>query len=184
MAELSLTGWLDPASKYFAETAGIPVADYSSGVGGEGIGTGLEIVADFFTKDWFNKLIQFGAGGIASLYAIWGSGVSPRLRKELLAVGTHELLRITKIIPEEAAKMQASVFASARAAQRGDWSSFLATILKTPAEMGFPTPPPAPSPGYTPPEVAPPPTPEAGPTPSGIASDHVAVPARIGGALA
>jgi hypothetical protein len=188
MPELSLTGWLDPAVKYFADTAGIPVDDYSSRVGGEGIGSALELVADFFTKGWFNKLIQFGAGAISAAYATWGSGVPKRLRDELLTIGWHELFRIIEITPAEASALQASVFSSTRAAQKGDWSSFLATILKTPAEMGLPTAPPPtpiPAPAQAPipsPPVAPTP-PEAAPT-SGIASDHVTPPARVGGALA
>ena len=80
--ELSLTAWLDPAMKYFAEQAKIPVDQYSSQVGGEGIGVTMEVIADFFTKGWLNKEIQTGAGLLASGYAIWGKDVPPRLRRE------------------------------------------------------------------------------------------------------
>jgi len=147
--ELNITGLLDPFLDYFAKQAGIPTPDYSSQVGGEGIGVGLELLADFFTKGWFNKLIQFGAGAIAGGYAVWGRDVPLRLRKELIALGMHELLRIAKLTPEDVRALQESVVQSAMAAKAGDLVGFLASILKSPSEMGLPVarmpvPPPAP----------------------------------------
>ena len=133
--EVSITGWLDPALDYFAKQSGIPVDQYSSQVGGEGIGTALEMVADFFTKGWLNKGVQFTAGLIANSYAIWGKDVPIRLRRELLALGHHELLRIANPKPSDIIEMRQSIESFIRAAQRGDWNTALASILRTPKEI-------------------------------------------------
>jgi len=133
--EVSLTGWLDPALEYFARQAGIPVDQYSSQVGGEGIGTALEVIADIFTKGWLNKIIQFTAGAIASGYAIWGKDVPVRLRRELLAIGTHELLRIVDPKPSDIKELMDTVKAAKEALERGDWQSFLASGLRAPEEV-------------------------------------------------
>jgi len=131
----SITGWLDPAFKYFAEQAGIPVDQYSAQVGGEGIGVGLEAVADFFTKGWLNKAIQAAAGLIGSSYAVWGKDVPTRLRRELLAVGTHELLRIADPKPQDIVEVRRSVTEFVDAVMKGDWNSALASVLRTPGEI-------------------------------------------------
>jgi hypothetical protein len=133
--EFSITGWLDPALKYFAEQAKIPVDQYSAQVGGEGIGNALEFIANLFTKGFLNKTIQFVTGLIADGYAIWGKDVPLRLRRELLALGTHELLRIINITPEEAVQFRESLDEFISAIQRGDWNAALASILKSPAEL-------------------------------------------------
>jgi hypothetical protein len=153
--EVSITSWLDPVFKYFAEQSGIPLEQYSSQVGGEGIGVGLEIVADFFTKGWLNKAIQAVAGLIADGYAIWGKDVPTRLRRELLALGTHELLRFVDPKPSDVIEFQQSLSVSIDAMKRGDWNAFLASVLRTPSEIQTmagavaplaPTPPPPPPP--------------------------------------
>jgi len=133
--EVSLTKWLDPAFEYFARESGIPTDYLVAQQGGEGIGTALEIIADYFTKGWLNKGIQFAAGLIANSYAVWGKDVPDRLRRELLAMGTHELLRILTISPTEAADFQRSFAAFMSAVQRGDWNTAAATVLKTPTEI-------------------------------------------------
>jgi hypothetical protein len=133
--EVSITGWLDPVFKYFAEQSGIPIEQYSAQVGGEGIGTALEVVADFFTKGWLNKSIQAVAGLIADGYAIWGKDVPTRLRRELLALGTHELLRLVDPKPSDVIEFQRSLSVSIDAAKRGDWNAFLASVLRTPSEI-------------------------------------------------
>ena len=133
--EVSITSWLDPVFKYFAEQSGIPLDQYSSQVGGEGIGVGLEIIADFFTKGWLNKTIQVVAGLIADGYAIWGKDVPARLRRELLALGTHELLRFVDPKPSDVIEFQRSLSVSIDAAKRGDWNAFLASVLRTPSEI-------------------------------------------------
>jgi len=143
--EVSITGWLDPALKYFADQTRIPVDQYSSQVGGEGIGTALEMVADLFTKGWLNKGIQFLAGLIADGYAIWGKDVPTRLRRELLALGTHELLRIANPKPSDIIEVRQSIESFISAVQRGDWNAALASVLRTPSEIqamvGAVTPP-------------------------------------------
>jgi len=135
MPEISITGWLDPAFRYFAEQSGIPIDQYSSQVGGEGIGTALEVVADFFTKGWLNKAVQAVAGLIADGYAIWGKDVPMRLRRELLALGTHELLRIVDPKPSDVIEFRRSLDSFVRAAQRGDWNAALSSVLRTPSEI-------------------------------------------------
>lgn len=135
MAEISITKWLDPGLSYFARQSGIPVDQYSPQVGGEGIANGLEMTADFFTKGWLNKAVQGVAGLIASSYAIWGKDVPTRLRRELLAIGTHELLRITEAKPAEIAEVRRSLDQTISAAQRGDMNAALSSVLTTPAEI-------------------------------------------------
>lgn len=135
MGEVSLTGWLDPVLKYFSEQSGIPLSDYSAQVGGEGVATALEIVADLFTKGWLNKGVQFIAGLIASSYAVWGKEVPTRLRKELLALGTHELLRIATIKPQEITEIQSSLLEFLRLVQSGRFEEAAMTVLTTPQEI-------------------------------------------------
>ncbi|RLG82546.1 MAG: hypothetical protein DRO09_00180 [Thermoprotei archaeon] len=171
MPELSLTSWLDPILDYFARQAGIPTSDYSAQVGGEGIGVALEVVADLFTKGWLNKVVQFATGAIASGYAIWGGpGVSARLKKELLALGTHELLRFVDPKPSDIIETRKSIDDTVDAIKRGDWNAVLASILRTPSElqamlsaMGIPT-------QLTTPPVSPPTAPPASP-PAGGSSE-------------
>jgi hypothetical protein len=158
MAEVSITGWLDPVFKYFAEQSGIPLEQYSSQVGGEGIGTALEVVADFFTKGWLNKTIQAVAGLIADGYAIWGKDVPTRLRRELLALGTHELLRFVDPKPSDVIEFQRSLSTFIDSVHRGDWNAALASVLRTPSEIqtmvgavALPVLPPAPTPAAPPP---------------------------------
>lgn len=148
--ELSITAWLDPVLEYFAREAGIGVADYSAQVGGEGFAVGLEALADFFTKGWLNKLIQVAAGGVSTGYAVWGKGIPVRLRKELLALGTHELFRFVDPKPADIEEVHRSIYGFADAVARGDWTAALSTILRSPDEVArmlgmapSPSPPPA-----------------------------------------
>ena len=167
--EISLTSWLDPALEYFARQAGIPVDQYSAQVGGEGIGTGFEILADLFTKGWLNKGLQAATGLLANLYAIFGTDVPTRLRRELLAIGTHELLRVVDMKPSDAIELADSIREAVEAIRRGDFAGFITSGLRRPAEVqtlitaltgiGAPTLariPSAPPPSFTPPAYAPP----------------------------
>jgi len=157
MAEVTITKWLDPALKYFAEEAGIPIEQYSSQVGGEGIGVGLEAIADFFTKGWLNKTIQVIAGLIADGYAIWGKDVPVRLRRELLALGTHELLRFVDPKPSDVIEFQRSLPQFIDGMRRADYNAALASILRTPGEIQTMlriAPAPAPTPPTPPPTPA------------------------------
>lgn len=147
--EVSITGWLDPALEYFARQAGIPVSDYAAQMGGEGIGTSLEVLADIFTKGWLNRLIQGGAGALALGYAVWGKDVPTRLRKELLALGMHEGLR-TVNNPLGLTADAESLRLFVEAIMRGDWNAALANVFRTPAELGIRAPSPTPAPRVTP----------------------------------
>jgi hypothetical protein len=133
--EFNITGWLDPLFKYFAEQSKLSVEDISANQGGEAIGVAMEVVSNIFTKGFLNKGIQFLAGLIADGYAIFGKDVSPRLRKELLAMGTHELLRIATMTPDEIKEFQESLKSFMEAVQKGDWNSALASVLRTPSEV-------------------------------------------------
>jgi len=133
--QFNITGWLDPLFKYFAEQSKLSVEDLSANQGGEAIGVAMEVVSNIFTKGFLNKGIQFLAGLIADGYAIFGKDVSPRLRKELLAMGTHELLRIATMTPSEIKEFQESLKSFMEAVQKGDWNSALASVLRTPSEV-------------------------------------------------
>jgi len=131
---LSLTGWLDPALKYFADQAGISVEDYSSRVGGEGIGTAIEVLADLFSKGWLNKVIQVVAGLMASGYGTFGKDVPSRLRKELITLGTHELLRFVDPKPSELIEFRRSIDDFIDALRRGDMEGMKAAVFRSPSE--------------------------------------------------
>jgi len=168
--EISLTSWLDPALEYFAKQAGIPVDQYSAQVGGEGIGTAFEVLADLFTKGWLNKGLQAATGILADLYAIFGTDVPVRLRRELLAIGTHELLRVVDMKPSDAIELADSIREAVEAIRRGDFAGFIASGLRRPAEVqtlitaltGIGAParslgrPSTTPPSYTPPAYSPP----------------------------
>ncbi|MHA1506314.1 MAG: hypothetical protein ACTSR0_03895 [Candidatus Asgardarchaeia archaeon] len=132
---MALTNWLDSALGVFARQAGIPVEEYSAYVGGEAIGNGLEIITDIFTKGWFNKTVQFLTGLIGTTYAIYGKGVSPRLRKELLAIGTHELLRIFDPKPSDLIELRNSIDQLVAGIKNKDWNAILNSMLRSPAEI-------------------------------------------------
>jgi len=133
--EVSLTAWLDPVMDYFAKQAGIPTDQYSAQVGGEGIATALEVVADLVTVGWLNKAVQFIAGLIASSYAIWGKDVPTRLRRELIALGTHELLRIVNPKPSEIREVQESLSRFIEGLKEGNMEKAMSAILRKPGEF-------------------------------------------------
>ena len=136
MPEVSLTKWMDPLLKWSADQTGIPVEQFSPMVGGEGIGVGLEVISDIFTKGWLNKLIQGAAGGLGLVYILFfGRKVPMRLKRELLAICMHESLRVVDPKPSDIAEFKASVEESVRAWVRKDWNAFLAAVLRTPTEI-------------------------------------------------
>lgn len=149
MPEFYITGILDPFVRQFVnpQRTGISTAHYSSQVGGEAIGNGFELLADLFTKNWLNGLMQGLVGGIAAVYAVTAPKASTRFREELTAIGWHELLRLIHLTPQDALNMQLSVFDSMKQAQAGNWLGMFGTVLKTPNEMAatyglsVPTPP-------------------------------------------
>ena len=152
--ELSLTAWLDPALKYFAEQAGIPLEDYASTVGGIGEGFGLNIITDIFTKGWLSRLIKLTSGLIGTSYAVFGKDVPVRLRKDLLALGTTMALSGLATDPLKLKEDAESLADFIKSLQAGDVSRALATGLRTPGEisarLGMAAPAPAPAPAPTP----------------------------------
>jgi len=133
--EVSLTAWLDPILDYFAKQAGIPTDQYSSQVGGEGIANALEVIADLFTVGWLNKTIQAVAGLIASCYAIWGKEVPTRLRRELIALGTHELLRFVDPKPSDIKEFQQSLTQFLEGVKEGNIDKAMRAVLRSPEEF-------------------------------------------------
>jgi len=148
--ELSLTAWLDPALKYFAEQAGIPLEDYASTVGGIGEGFALNLITDVFTKGWLNRIIKLASGLIGTSYAVFGRDVPVRLRKDLLALGTTMALDGLASDPLKLKEDAESLAEFIKALQSGDVSRALATGLRTPGEisarLGMTAPAPAPAP--------------------------------------
>ncbi len=138
MAEFTLTKWLDPILDYFARESGISVEEYSSRVGGEGLGAAVEGITDYVARLWFSKLVQFIAGAVASGYATFGKDVHPRLRKELLTFGLHELFRVVDPSPEDIAKMQEEFGKFLDAVTRGDWQEALKWMIRSPEELTAP----------------------------------------------
>lgn len=130
----SLTSWLDGFLGYFAREAGLPTEDYTSMTAGEGIATGIETVTDFFLKGIVNKLIQ-GLSGIAlGTYAIWGNA-SPRLKKELIAIGNHLMFRLLDPSPQDIIELRESLEKVIDAIQQGNLSKLADAVLRTPDEL-------------------------------------------------
>jgi hypothetical protein len=61
--------------------------------------------------------------------------VNIRLRRELLALGTHELLRVVDPKPSDIIEVRDSLSKFISAVSRGDWNGALATMLRTPDEL-------------------------------------------------
>lgn len=109
MVKVSLTSWLDPALAPLAKEAGISKDEYVSYTGGEAIGTVLEQIAGSFTTGWTKRVINLLAGLIAGGYAVYGDKVPPRLRKELIGVANHELLRLLELRPNDLVELWVSI---------------------------------------------------------------------------
>jgi len=155
--QLSLTAWLDPALKYFAEQSGIPLEDYSSTVGGIGEGFALNALTDVFTKGWLNRIIKLFSGLIGTSYAVFGVDVPVRLRKELLTLGMAMALDGLASDPLKLKEDAESLADFVKSLMSGDVSRALATGLRTPGEisarLGMAPPTPTPMPVATsPPE--------------------------------
>lgn len=167
---VTLTSWLDGLMADASRRTGIPREQLSAHVGGELIGTVLEVVGDLFSKGWLKVAVDALAGGIALGYAVYGRDVPERLRREMIQLGSHLAFRALELV--KFSEFWSSLQATAAAIKRGDINAALASVLKTPAEVmattvGLaPTPPPATAPAYTvTPPPAPPPAPVAGELP-------------------
>jgi len=130
-----ITDWLDNALRYFADHQGRPVDEYSAQVGGEGIATALEFMADQFAQPLLSTLLQLGASVLSGAYATWAPGVSTRTRRELAAISIHEGLRVSKMLhPPFSFEVQSNLQSVLSASQRGDSAGVMMALLKSPAE--------------------------------------------------
>lgn len=132
---MQLTAWLDEFMRPFAEASGIPASELSVMIGGEGIGNVTEIIADWTTKGWFKRVVQGLVGLLTCGYAIWGKGVDPRLRRELIEWGSHSASRALIINPREIPELVSSAEESVDAALTGDVDAFINSIVRSPDEI-------------------------------------------------
>ncbi|MHA1833673.1 MAG: hypothetical protein ACTSV7_06740 [Candidatus Baldrarchaeia archaeon] len=131
---VSLTSWLDPLLGYFAREAGLPVEDYVSQTGGEGIATSIETVTDFFLKGIANKAAQALTGLIVGSYAIWGKP-SDRLKKELIAIANHLIMRIIDPSPQQIIEIRKSIDEIIDAIKARDLGRLAEATLRAPTEL-------------------------------------------------
>jgi len=129
-----LSSIFEPVLKPIAETAGIPETDFVPYEAGEITANIAELVTNIFAKGWFNKLVQFLAGMIATGYGVWGTR-DIKLKKELIMFGTHELLRIIQIHPAETSAIQESIKQFTLALKTGDVNKVLESIVRSPDEI-------------------------------------------------
>jgi hypothetical protein len=159
---VSITSWLDPILNFFADKAGLLRDEHNAYVGGEIVANLVGKPTDFLAKGFLNKLIHFVAGLIAAGYGVFGKDVPPRLRRELIAFGEHELWKIVDLKPEDIAEIQRSLSNFIRLAMAGDWTAALSQVLTTPTELAMALgleAPQSPAPQPAPPVVMPPPPP-------------------------
>jgi len=134
---VSITSWLDPILNFFADKAGLPRDEHNAYVGGEIVANLVGKPTDFLAKGFLNKLIHFIAGLIAAGYGVFGKDVPPRLRRELIAFGEHELWKIADLKPEDIREIQRSLSEFIRLASAGDWAAALSQVLTTPTELAM-----------------------------------------------
>ena len=132
---VSITSWLDPILNFFADKAGLPRDEHNAYVGGEIDANLAGIPTNLLSKGWLNKFIHFLAGVLAAGYGVFGKDVPPRLRRELIAFGEHELWRIAELRPEDIQEIKSSFDNFLNMAMSGNWSAALAQVLRTPAEL-------------------------------------------------
>jgi hypothetical protein len=135
MPELSLTSWLDPVFDYFARESGIPVSDYTAVAGGEGIGTAEEAVLDLLGTGLLGKIVQFGTGLGCTLGAIFGKGISPRLKRELITWGQHSLTRVIDPKPSDILELRMNIDRLVAGMKLGDASRITDALLRSPEEL-------------------------------------------------
>lgn len=135
MPELSLTSWLDPVFDYFARESGIPVSDYTAVAGGEGIGTAEEAILDLLATGLLGKIIQFGTGLGCTLGAIFGKGLSPRLKRELITWGQHSLTRVIDPKPSDILELRLDIDKLVAGLKLGDASRITDALLRSPEEL-------------------------------------------------
>jgi len=135
VAQMTFTGWLDQTMDYFAKESGIPVEDYSSMVGGMGIGAASSFLIDLFTKGLLNKLLNLGVGVTTAGIGIWGKPAPQRLRKELIPWGMFNLLQVLDMKPSDALELRQSVDDLVSGLKLGDVGKVTEALLRSPDEL-------------------------------------------------
>ena len=165
---VTLTSWLDGLMAEPSRRTGIPREQLSAHIGGEFIGSVLEVVSGLFSKGWLSVVVNAVAGVIALGYATYATGVPERLRREMLSMGSHLAFRSLELV--KFSEFWHSLRATAEAIKTGDVNAVLSSVLKTPSEVAAEilgagaTYTPLPAPLTPPPRTPPAPT----PTPEGV----------------
>ena len=152
--EITLTKVLDPVLEVMAKEMGVNTEPVSTIVGGEALGSLVEVVCDSILRGWLNKAVQGGVGLASLLAAIFYPNIPGRLRLELLELGTHSGTRIIDPKPSDIRELLASINEAVSAIQKGDVAGLLKSGLRAPEEWEAvsrmvrraPTPTPTPRP--------------------------------------
>jgi hypothetical protein len=129
---VKLTGWLDWLFEGASRRSGISKEHISAQVGGEIVGNVLEFVSGMFAKGWLKPAVNAIAGVLALGYGLYARDVDDRLRRELLAIGSHLSLSALKEMKSSEVKESLSSFKESLEA--GNIEAALSTILATPEE--------------------------------------------------
>jgi hypothetical protein len=130
---VTLTSWLDGLMADASRRTGIPREQLSAHIGGEFIGTMLEVISGLFSKGWVHPVVNGIAGAIALSYAVFARGVSERLRREMLSLGSHLAFRALELV--KAGEFSRSLSETAAAIRTGGIGAALSTVLATPEEV-------------------------------------------------
>ncbi|MBA7660384.1 hypothetical protein ES703_68386 [subsurface metagenome] len=133
--DFSLTGYMDPAFKYFAEQTKLPIDEISPIIGGELYGAGTELVCDMLMKGLLSKAVQTCIGIGTTAYSIWGDGLSPRLRRELLEYGSHEVFRIIDPKPSDLIEIAECIENITNGIKSNDIELIMQGLFRTPDEL-------------------------------------------------
>lgn len=130
---VTLTSWLDDLMAEPSRRTGIPREQLSSHIGGEFIGSLLEVVSGLFSRGWLHVAVNAVAGVIALGYATYAGGVPERLRREMLSLGAHLAFRALELV--RMGEFWRSLRITAEALKTGDINAVLSSVLKTPSEV-------------------------------------------------
>lgn len=132
---LTLTGYMDPAFKYFADQTGIGVSEISPMFGGEIYGAGIELVCDMVMKGLLSKGVQTCIGIGCTAYSLFGDGLSIRLKRELLELGTHEISRLIDPKPSDLIEIAECIESISSGISSGDIDLIVAGLFRSPEEL-------------------------------------------------
>lgn len=130
---VTLTSWLDGLMAEPSRRIGIPREQLSAHIGGEFIGSLLEVVSGLFSKGWLHVAVNAAAGAIALGYATYATGVPERLRREMLSLGAHLAFRALELV--RMGEFWRSLGITLEALKTGDINAVLSSVLKTPSEV-------------------------------------------------